>query len=210
MLGLGSPPLFFAQSPLQSTYPFSPYNGSTAGDTHMSVFQGHVRNSSYLSELGIEPPRIQELETEHNSQEFARHELAAESGTPTRRPRRPARSEELPRTPPRTSISRKPAKMPRRTPASRSRALSINKELPKTPPRTPPPVLVSPETSPILVSRFSAPRRGAMKGLNILDSPTVSLVGSPRGRESASLLSPETPGRRSGRSIYSGNKYVQR
>ncbi|OIW31820.1 hypothetical protein CONLIGDRAFT_641600 [Coniochaeta ligniaria NRRL 30616] len=221
-LGLATPPLFCAQSPPQSTYPFSPYNGSTAGDSPMPLFPGHVRSSSYISELGTQPPRIQELETEHNSQEFARHELAAESSTRTPRSRVPNQSEELPMTPPRTSISREAGRRedPTRTPESRPRTRGsiINKELPKipprtppkTPPRTPPPVVVSPETSPTLVSRFSASRRNAVKGLNILDTPAALFAGSPRRRESAALLSPETPGRRSGSSVHNDYHRAQR
>lgn len=180
----------------------------------MPAFAGHVRHPSSMSELGTQAPRIQELETDHNSQEFARHELAAESGSPTPPSRGPNRHEELPRSTPRTLSSRQPVRSEtsaRRLSGARTRQSSMNKALPRAPPRTPPPVVVSPETSPILVSRFSASRRNALKGLNILDGPTA-LFGesSPAGRESAFLLSPETPGRPSGSSVYSDFKYVQR
>jgi hypothetical protein len=165
-------PLFSARSPPMSNYAFSPSNGSIVGDSHLPALQGYVRNSSYMSGRGIEPARIQELETQLNSQKFARHELLTGSALPTmampelnrsgelsgtRLPRisiscEPAKSEDPPRTRPRISTTRKPNRSeeftnePPRTPVTRSRESSIDKELPKTPPRTPPPVVVgSPE-----------------------------------------------------------------
>lgn len=228
-LGLASPPLSSMQSPPMSNYAFSPYNGSTVGDTPMATFAGHVRNTSYTSELGTLPPRVQELETEHNRRDNVRHEMPAESGhvpappvtyanqrseSPTPQPRTSTRrgvversGESAGTTPRMTSTSREPdprLDVPNEIPgipARRSRESSIDKDLPKTPPRTPPPVLVSPDTPPSLVSRFSASRHGAARGLNIMDSLTATSATSPSRMESASLLSSETPGRRSGNPV---------
>ncbi|KAB5523895.1 hypothetical protein GE09DRAFT_483272 [Coniochaeta sp. 2T2.1] len=240
-LGIGSPSPFSAQSPPTSNYPFSPYNASGAGDTPMPGFMSHARSFSNMSELDTQPPKIQELETEHNSKDFARHELPGENAIPatitsqprkssepahaanTSLPRNAQQLQESPIMPPAVSpiplqplrrseeSSKSASKTPTsRTPVSRrSRESSINKELPKTPPRTPPPVLVSPETSPTLVSRFSASRRRVMDGLNIIEGPGMSSAGSPRGRESVSLLSPETPGRRSGSFVFGDGRYAR-
>ncbi|KAB5532573.1 hypothetical protein GE09DRAFT_369997 [Coniochaeta sp. 2T2.1] len=241
-LGIGSPSPFSAQSPPTSNYPFSPYNGSVAVDAPMPGFMNHARSFSNMSELDTQPAKIQELETEHNSRDFARHELPAESAAPASAITESMRNSEAARHPPSASNSQEAGQLQEspimapsvspipphpirrseessksaqktptsRTPVSRrSRESSINKELPKTPPRTPPPVVVSPETSPTLVSRFSASRRRVMDGMDIIESPGMSFSGSPRGRESVSLLSPETPGRRSGSFVFGDGRYAR-